>query len=59
MPHTPLTWHQLIFIVPSTEISIGGTALCGATGITKNATEELKTLSQSGFQECFHHFYIR
>jgi hypothetical protein len=29
------------------------------TGITKNATEELKRLSQNGFQECFQCLYSR
>jgi hypothetical protein len=30
-----------------------------ATGTTKNAMEELKMLSQSGFQECFQRLYSR
>jgi hypothetical protein len=30
-----------------------------ATDIIKNATEELKRLSQNGFQECFQHLYSR
>ena len=30
---------------------------CGATNIIKNATEELKRLSQNGFQECFEDRY--
>jgi len=32
---------------------------CDATDIIKNATEELKRLSQNGFQECFQHLYSR
>ena len=32
---------------------------CDATDIIKNATEELKRLSQNGFQERFQHLYIR
>jgi hypothetical protein len=35
---------------PSTEISIDGTALLWCTDIIKNATEELKRLSQNSFQ---------
>jgi len=31
---------------------------CEATYIITNATEELKRLSQNGFQECFQHLYI-
>jgi len=30
-----------------------------ATGVIKNATEELKRLSQNGFQEWFQHPYSR
>jgi len=32
---------------------------CNATGIIKNATEELKRLSERGLQECFQHLYGR
>jgi hypothetical protein len=32
---------------------------CESTDIIKNATEELKRLSQSGFQECLQHLYSR
>jgi len=43
--------------VPSIKISIMGRRFCDATGIIKNATEELKRLSQNGFHECFQHLY--
>jgi hypothetical protein len=36
------------FLVPSTEFSIEGMALLDATAVIKNATEELKRLSQNG-----------
>jgi len=36
-----------------------GQRICDATEIIKNATEELKMLSQNGFQECFQHLYSR
>jgi hypothetical protein len=52
-----LTWLQMIFTVASTEISNERTALIGDTDITKNATEELKGLSQDGLQEYFQHIY--
>jgi hypothetical protein len=44
----PLSW---------TEITIDGAALCDATNIIKNATEELKSFN--GVQECFHYLYSR
>jgi transposase len=36
-----------------------GTRCCDAIGIIKNATEELKRISQNAFQECFQHLYSR
>jgi hypothetical protein len=33
--------------------------VCDVTNIIKNPTEELKRLSQNGFQECFQHLYSR
>jgi len=36
-----------------------GRHICAATEIIKNATEELKSLSQNGFQECFQQLYSR
>jgi hypothetical protein len=32
---------------------------CDATDIITNAADEMKRLSQNGFQECFHHLYNR
>jgi len=43
--------------VPSTELIIELAAFCSTTDITKNATKELKRLSQNGFLECFQHIY--
>jgi len=34
-----------------------GRRFCDVTDIIKNATDELKRLSQSGFQECFQQLY--
>jgi len=34
-----------------------GRRFCDATDIIKNATEELKSLSQNSFQEYFQHLY--
>ena len=36
-----------------------GRGFCGATDSIKNATEELKRLSQNWFQECSQHLYSR
>jgi transposase len=36
-----------------------GRRFCDATDIIKNATEELKRLSQNGFQKCFQHLHSR
>jgi hypothetical protein len=43
--------------VTSTDISPEGTIVCDITDTKKNATEELKRVSQNGFQECFQHIY--
>jgi hypothetical protein len=48
---------RMIFTFPSTEITIEGRHFCAAADVIKNATEELKRLSQNGFQECFQHLY--
>jgi hypothetical protein len=39
--------------------ALKGRRFCDATDIIKNATEELKMVSQNGFQECFQHLYSR
>ena len=39
--------------------ALKGRSFCDATEIIKNATEELKMLSQNCFQEYFQHFYSR
>ena len=37
--------------------ALKGQCFCDGSDIVKNATEELKKLSQNGFQECFQHLY--
>jgi hypothetical protein len=52
LPHSP----DLVsadFYPSSNEISTEGIGLFYATDIIKNATEELKRLSQNGSHECF------
>jgi len=43
----------------STDISPEGTIVCDITGTIMNTTEELKRISQNGFQERFQHIYSR
>ena len=45
--------------VTSTEISTEMTIVCDVTDTIKNATEELKRISQNGLEECFQHIYSR
>jgi hypothetical protein len=56
-----LSWPSYNWFLPVTskEISIEGTALLCYTDIIKNATEELKRLSQDVFQEYLQHLYSR
>jgi histone-lysine N-methyltransferase SETMAR len=39
--------------------AVKGRSFCDAKDIIKNATEELKRLSQYGFMKCFQHLYSR
>jgi hypothetical protein len=39
--------------------TLKGRRFCDVTVVTKNATEELKMLSQNGFQGCFQQLYSR
>ena len=41
------------YLLPRLKSALKGRRLCDATDINKNATVELKILSQNGFQECF------
>jgi len=45
-------------LFPQLKSALKGERYCDATDI-KNAPEELKRLSQNGFQECFQHIYSR
>jgi hypothetical protein len=44
-------------LFPPLKLAFMGRRFCNATDIIKNATEELKMLSQNGFHECFQHLY--
>jgi hypothetical protein len=55
-----LAWLRLIFFMfPRLKSALIGWRFCAAADIIKNATEELKRLSQNGFQEYFQHLYSR
>jgi len=44
-----------LYLFPELESALKGPHFCYATDIMKNVMEELKRLSQIGFQECFQH----
>ena len=54
-PHFSWPGTSWRFPVQSTESALKGWRFCDATDIIKNATEELKRLSQNGFPDCFQH----
>jgi transposase len=58
-PYSPDVAQAYFYLLPPLKSSLKGRHFCDATGITKDATEELKRLSQDGFQECFQHPYSR
>jgi transposase len=58
LPHNLPTWLQLIFFLfPRMKSVLNGRRICDVAEIIKNATEELKMISQNGFQKRFQHFY--
>jgi len=58
-PYSPDLALADLYLFPRLKSALKGQRLCDATDIIKNATEELKRLSQNGFQEYFQHFYSR
>jgi hypothetical protein len=48
-----------LHLFPCLNSALKGQRLCEATGIIRNATEELKRLPQNGFQECYRRLYSR
>jgi hypothetical protein len=48
---------DVFYLLPRTKLELKGRRFCDATHIIKNATKELKRLSQNGFQECFQHLW--
>jgi hypothetical protein len=45
------------YLFPGLKSALKGQSFYDATDIIKNATVELKRLSQNGFQECFQQLY--
>jgi len=58
-PYSPHLAAADFYLFPWLESALKGRRIGDATEIIKNATEELKSLSQNGFQECFQHLYSR
>jgi hypothetical protein len=58
-PHSPDLVTADVFLFPQLKSALKGRSFCDATDIMKNATEELKRISQNGFRECFQHLYSR
>jgi len=56
--HTPDLAPADFYLFPRKKSALKGRRFCDATYIIKNATKELKRLSQNGFQECFQHFTV-
>jgi hypothetical protein len=46
-----------LYLFPELKSPLKGQHFCYATDILQNVMEELKRLSQIGFQECFQHLY--
>jgi hypothetical protein len=58
-PYSPDLTPASFYLFPRLNIAWKGWRFRDATDINKNATEELKRLSQNGFRECFQHLYSR
>ena len=56
-PHSPDLAPVDLFLFPQLKSVLKGRCFCDATDIIKNATEELKMISQNVFQEYFQHLY--
>jgi hypothetical protein len=46
-----------LYLFARLKSAVKGRHFCGATNVIKNATEELKSLSQNSFQECSQNHY--
>jgi histone-lysine N-methyltransferase SETMAR len=60
LEHTPYSSDLAaadLYLLHRLKSALKGQRFCGATDIIKNATKQLKRLSQNGFQEGFQHLY--
>ena len=57
LPYSPDLVPAHFYLFPLLKSVLKGLRCCDSTDIIKNATEELKRLSQNGIQECFQHLY--
>jgi len=55
--YTPDLAAANFYLFPPMKSALNGRCFCDANDIIKNATKELKRLSQNYFQECFEHLY--
>jgi transposase len=57
-PYSPDLAPADLCLFPGLKSALKGQRLCDTTDFIKNVTEELKRLSQNGFQEYFQHFTV-
>jgi len=58
-PNSPDLVTDDFYLFTQMKPALKARGFCDATHIIRNATEELKKLSQNGFQECLRHLYRR
>jgi hypothetical protein len=58
-PYSPDLALDDCYLFPRLNSALKRRGFCEASDIIKNATEELKRLTQNCFQECFHNLYRR
>jgi len=56
-PYSPDLAAADFYLFSRLKSAVKGRSFCDATDIIKNATKELKRLSQYGFVKCFQHLY--
>jgi histone-lysine N-methyltransferase SETMAR len=58
-PYSPDLAAAHVYLFPRLKTALKGQRFSDAANKVKNATKELKRLSQNRFQECFQHLYSR
>ena len=59
IPNCPDLAASDFYLYPRLKSALKGGRFYDGHDVIKNATKELKRLSQNGFQECFQHLYSR